>query len=143
MSTLTKTLLTVAGVSLLLNVVWENLQAPLYQGYNNFWQHFPICFAASLGDVLVIVILYFLLAAVKKDVFWITKMNKVDVTVLLILGAIVAVAVEKWAIGIGRWEYLSAMPLIPYLKVGLLPVIQMMLLPILTFYFTKKLYDTR
>lgn len=142
MSKLTKTLLTVTGVGLLLNVVWENLQAPLYQGYNNFWQHFPICFVASLGDMLVIVILYFLIVAVKKDVFWIVKIDKVDLAILIVAGAIIAITIEKGALYIGRWEYTSAMPLIPYIDIGFFPVVQMMLLPVSAFYFTKKLYDT-
>lgn len=35
------------GGSFLLNLLWENLQAPLYVGYTSFAQHFWICFKAT------------------------------------------------------------------------------------------------
>lgn len=138
MSKLIRTLLIIAGISLVLNLVWENLQAPLYQGYDSFWQHLPICSVASLGDVLIILVLYFVMAVVNKDIHWITKMSKSDVLILIVIGALVAVGIEKWALATERWQYGSAMPLIPYVEVGLLPVIQMSLLPLLAFYISKR-----
>lgn len=138
MNKLAKTLLIIAGTSLVLNLAWENLQAPLYQGYSNFWQHFPICSIASLGDVLIILVLYFVLAIVNRDILWISKMNRADVVVLIALGVLVAIGIEKWALATLRWQYSSAMPLIPYVKVGLLPVLQMGLLPLITYYVGKR-----
>ena len=90
-----KVLFIVAGISLFLNFVWENLQAPLYQGYSNFWQHLPICSIASLGDVLIILLLYFILAIFNKDIYWITKMSKIDILTVIFLGMLVAVGIEK------------------------------------------------
>ncbi len=138
MSKLAKTLLIVAGISLLLNFVWENLQAPLYQGYSNFWQHLPICSVASLGDVLIIFVLYFLWAIIKKDPLWISKMSKLDVILLITVGALIAVLIEKWALGTARWEYTSTMPLIPYANVGLLPILQMVILPWASYRLARK-----
>lgn len=138
MNKLTKTLLIIAGISLVLNLAWENLQAPLYQGYSNFWQHLPICSIASLGDVLIILVLYFMLTIVNRDTLWISKMNGADVAVLIVLGALVAVGIEKWALATERWHYSSAMPLIPNTEVGLLPVLQMSLSPLLTCYISKR-----
>lgn len=137
MNTLLKTLLTVAGVSLLLNIVWENAQAPLYQEYSNFWQHLLICSVASLGDVLVILVLYLVLAIANRDMLWVAKMSKKDVAISIILGALVSIGIEKWALATGRWQY-DSMPLIPYIEVGLLPVLQMSLLPLLVYYFSKR-----
>lgn len=138
MSRLTKTILTLSGTSLLLNFVWENLQAPLYQGYSNFWQHLPICSVASFGDVLIILVLYFVLATVNRDMFWIAKMSRVDIVLVITLGALIAVGVEKWALGTARWEYVSTMPLIPYVNVGLLPILQMIILPWTTYRLVRK-----
>lgn len=139
MNKLIKILLVIAGISLVLNLVWENLQAPLYQGYSSFWQHLPVCSVASLGDVLIILISYFVLAIVNKDMLWITKMSRADVAILIVTGALVAIGIEKWALATGRWQYDSAMPLIPYVEVGFLPVIQMILLPLLTYYISKRI----
>ena len=133
-----KILFIVAGISFLLNVVWENLQAPLYQGYSNFWQHLPICSIASLGDVLIILLLYFILAIFNKDIYWITKMSKIDILTVIFLGMLVAVGIEKWALDIARWHYASSMPLIPYTNVGLFPILQMAILPWATYRLARK-----
>lgn len=138
MSKLSKTLLAIAGISLLLNIVWENLQAPLYQDYINFWQHLPICSVASLGDVLIILILYFMLAILNRDMFWIAKISKTDVVIMIVFGVLVAVGIEKWALGTARWGYASTMPLIPYSNIGLLPILQMIILPWATYRLARK-----
>lgn len=140
---LLQTFLAVVGISFLTNLAWENAQAPFYQGYTTFWQHFPICFQAALGDVPIVMMLYFLIAITKKDMLWIREIGRQEKAILIIAGALVAVLIEKWALGNGRWQYASAMLLIPFLNIGLWPVIQMMFLPLLTFYFTKKIYVTR
>lgn len=139
MNKLIRTLLIIAGISFLLNAVWENAQAPLYQGYSNFWQHFPICSTASLGDVLIILILYFVLAAINRNIFWIANISRADIVIVIALGSLVGIGIEKWALAIGHWQYSSNMPLIPYVEVGLLPVLQMSLLPFLTYYISKRL----
>jgi hypothetical protein len=70
--------------------------------------------------------------------FWIAKMSRTDVALVIILGVLVAVGVEKWALNTLRWEYASTMPLIPYIKVGLLPILQMTILPWATFRLVRK-----
>lgn len=135
---LARTLLTIFGTGFLLNIALENLQAPLYRGYSNFWQHLPICSIASLGDVLIILVLYFVLAIVNRNIFWVTKMSRADVAIVITLGASVAVGIEKWALVVDRWQYSSAMPLVPFIEVGLLPVLQMSLLPLLTYYISRR-----
>jgi flagellar biosynthesis protein FlhB len=62
-------------IGFLLNLVWKNAQAPLYEGYGSFWQHFMICFWASLVDAGVILLLYVLLAAWYRDFFWVEYLN--------------------------------------------------------------------
>ena len=134
-----KILFIVAGVSFLLNIAWENLQAPLYQGYSNFWQHLPICSIASLGDVLIILLLYLVLAIINKDILWVAKISKREVIILIVLGVLVAVGIEKWALTTLRWQYTSTMPLIPFVEVGLLPIFQMGILPLFTFYVSRRI----
>lgn len=134
-----KILLLVAGIGLLLNLAWENLQAPLYQGYGDFWQHLLICSIASLGDLLIILVLYFVLAIVRRNMFWILKMSRFDVVTVIALGALVAIGIEKWALATLRWQYDPAMTLIPYVGVGLLPVLQMTLLPLIAYYISKRI----
>lgn len=114
----------IAAIGFLLNVIWENAQAPLYQGYENFWQHFLICLPATFGDVLILWGIYGALAFVYKDWLWPNDFKKNRLLVLVILSFAVGVAVEKYALLTNRWMYNELMPIIPYLEVGLTPILQ-------------------
>lgn len=56
---------------------------------------------------------------------------------VLLTGIAVAVAVELWALETGRWAYGAAMPIVPILKTGLTPTIQLAI----TGYLTQKIYE--
>lgn len=121
-----------------LNFIWENAQAPFYSGYQSFMQHLWICTKATFGDVIIILLLYFMFAAVYSK-NWIQKLNPRYILSLMVVGGFISVVLEMWAISIGRWSYSPSMPIIPFVKVGLLPVIQMMILPLLIFYLTTRI----
>lgn len=141
-------ILVLAGFGFASNLIWENLQAPLYgYSYVKFWQHFGMCFWATIGDVVFIVVLYGIMAWLRKNWFWILEIKIQDIVILLLLGGLGAVVIEKVALGLFAWRYTSAMPVIPWLKVGLIPVLQMLILPLWSFYLTRfilnKQYVTR
>ncbi|MBI2037892.1 MAG: hypothetical protein HYT15_03100 [Candidatus Magasanikbacteria bacterium] len=115
-------------IAFIFHLVWENVQRPLFQGYGSFIQHFPVCFVATIGDVVFTFLVYAFMALVKKDWNWIARLNKTDIFILAIVGFLFAVGIEWRALLFGRWAYADAMPIIPYLKVGLAPVMQMVLL---------------
>ncbi|QQG38656.1 MAG: hypothetical protein HYS32_03560 [Candidatus Woesearchaeota archaeon] len=127
-------------ISFILNIVWENVQAPFYDGYQSFWQHFLICVQGAVGDTVIIVILYLLFAGIFSNAYWIKRINFNSTAILIIIGAIAAIIIEKVALSVGRWEY-AAMPIIPLLKVGLLPILQMIILPIATFKIAWRIYS--
>ncbi len=133
-----KTVLLIVGVGFATNVIWENAQAPLYHGYSNFWQHLSICSLSTLGDVLIIFILYAFVVIIRRDKYWVSNIRTSDVLTLFVLGGLVAIGIERWALATDRWEYTTMMPLIPMLQVGLLPVLQMIILPICTFYVVAR-----
>ena len=58
------------------------------------------------------------------------------VAVVMIIGGIGAALSEKWHVSQGNWNYSEAMPLIPVLRVGLSPVAQFTLLPIIIHYYS-------
>lgn len=121
-------------IGFLLNLIWENAQAPLYKGYNGFFGHFWICFAASVVDALVLLLLYTLLAMFNHSLYWFLDARVWQHGFLVIIGGLLAVWFEKWALGAEQWSYTNAMPVVPSLDVGLLPFLQLMTLPWLTFY---------
>lgn len=133
-----RALVTISALGLALNVLWENLQAPLYEGYTSFIQHVPICLVASLGDAAIIVFLYALFALFFRDTLWFGNLNWRYIVSLIIIGAIIGVGIEKWGLITGRWSYTEGMPIIPLLNVGLTPILQMMITPTVTFYLSAK-----
>jgi hypothetical protein len=78
-----------------------------------------------------------LLAAWYRDFFWVEYLNwKAAVTIILAGGAI-AVGFEYWAMETESWAYTEDMPVVPYMEIGLSPLLQMMLLPLLTFWLSN------
>lgn len=134
------------GSSFLLHLLWENLQAPLYQGFASFQQHFWICLKGTVGDILFMLVIYATLAVVYRNSLWMndraTYTHPATWILTPFVGILLAVSFERWAVYVDhRWEYMEAMPLIPILQIGLTPVLQMMLIPLiallLTFRFSR------
>lgn len=123
------------------NLIWENLQAPLYQGYESFITHFLFCLGASIIDGVVIVAFYLIISLVRNNFVWLVEMRTTDVFLLFTLGAVTAFAFEKWAISSGWWDYNQNMPII--FGVGLTPLIQLPILSVLSIYLIKFLARKR
>ena len=126
--------LKILALGFILNLVWENAQAPLFNGYQNLIQHFMPCFWATIGDAVIILLLYEFYVFWYKDRYWIKHMKVRQIVTLMIVGAVLVVFMEWGALASGRWSYTEYMPIVPIFDVGLLPVLQMMFLPALTFY---------
>ncbi|MDA1169465.1 MAG: hypothetical protein O3A36_03950, partial [bacterium] len=75
--------------------------------------------------------------SLKNDFNWIASLNKKDIITLAAIGLCIAVGIEWRALLFERWAYTDVMPIIPYLKVGLTPMLQMILLLPLSMYLTK------
>ena len=131
-------LLFMTGIGFLLNLIWEVTQRPLYEGYVGIWHHLPNCLWASVVDVIVILVFWFLFASYYKNFFWVKDISWKDVLVLMLLGAAVAVGFEQVSIGADMWSYADEMPVVPYLATGLSPLLQMMILPSLTFWLSSR-----
>ena len=124
----------IAALAFFLNLIWENTQAPLYAGYTGFLQHFLACLRAVAGDVIITLLLFGAAALVTNNA---RRMRKGDIPTAAFIGAagaLVAIIIELHALQSGRWSYTDAMPLIPLLNVGLLPVLQLALLPLAAIY---------
>jgi hypothetical protein len=94
---------------------------------------------ASLGDVTIILLLYFLGCLIFKDLRWVIYLNKSKIFYIVLTGFVVGVTIEKVCLEADRWSYSKAMPVIPMIKVGLSPILQMTILPLATFALAKRL----
>ncbi len=113
---------------------------PLYDvGGLAFWEHFPMCVIATVWDAIIITGMYLIFKAAFGDYFWINNLNWKKVLPVIVLGLFVALFIEERALYDGRWAYNELMPIVPFSHAGLSPVLQMMFLPVGTFYLVAKL----
>ena len=101
----------------ILNLFWENLHSALYASYQGGAITESILLRASLFDALIVS----LIALISLEIgFFMGKL-----WLSLIFGAAIAIAIEYYALGTGRWAYNYLMPIIPYLNIGLTPAVQL------------------
>lgn len=121
-------------VAVLINYVWEIVQAPLYVGMENFnlvWWH---CGLAALGDGLLVLLIYGVGWGVLRRRDWFVRPGIAGYAVMLAAGLMISVGIEWLAVFVAkRWAYTARMPLVPLINVGLAPVAQMLVLPPLIF----------
>ncbi len=84
---------------------------------------------AALGDVLLTWMIYACAAAAAGRWRWNAGASRGREWAVLVGAAIsLGVAVEVWALASGRWTYTSGMPVLPGLRVGLVPIAQLLIL---------------
>lgn len=120
-------------ISFLLNLLWELLQLPLYKNADYDFNHIAFCALAAVADVLMILLLYFGLALILKNLFWIQHIKIQQVVIVVLIGGAGAVLSEMRHLALGSWAYDDSMPIIPLVNVGISPVLQFMLLPLLSY----------
>ena len=128
--------LIMSAISFILNEVWELLQMPLY--YSAFYNlgHIVFCTLAALADMIMVLLLYFSFGFIYKNLFWIAQRNWFKIFVVMLTGAVGAVLSEKRHLLLGSWAYDQSMPIIPFVNVGLSPVLQFFLLPVIIYFLS-------
>lgn len=129
-------ILLLTAVAFLLNLAWELLQGPLYEGYEYDLRHVSICVLASVADALMVLLLYLGFAKILKDALWVRHISASRIVWLIVIGGIGAILMEMRHLKEGNWAYSEAMPVIPLVQAGLSPVIQFMLLPLLSIFLS-------
>lgn len=121
-------------LAFVLNFAWEITQIPLYK--NNVYDvlHISFCALAAVADVIMILLIYFGYALVFKNTFFIKNINIQRALLVILTGGIGAILAEMRHLSEGDWAYSSLMPIIPIVNAGISPVLQFMLLPLLTYH---------
>ena len=117
-------LIQLVGYTFMLHTLWENVQGPLYFGYQTPAQWVPMALYGTAGDVMYTFLVYWLYR------WWIGSRSLVarDFMLLAGIGFVLAIGIELKAMYFELWSYAPTMPLIPLLNVGLSPILQMTLL---------------
>lgn len=119
----------ITAYSFILNFAWEMLQMPLFQNMSLDLQSTLFCALASVADTIMVLLIYYGFALLFNNTWWMVRPVPYRIALLVIAGGAGAVLAELRHIKLGTWSYSTLMPIIPGLKVGLVPVIQFMLLP--------------
>ena len=127
-------LISVAG---LLHFVWESLHLQLYSNYEALGSGWTLILFATFGDMMYTLLIVLLIALVHGRLEWIQQPKRNDFMAIAFLGGLVACMVEYKALALHRWGYAAAMPIVPFLGVGLSPLLQMMLLTPLSVYVSR------
>ncbi|OJI08874.1 MAG: hypothetical protein COX02_01485 [Candidatus Vogelbacteria bacterium CG22_combo_CG10-13_8_21_14_all_37_9] len=104
-------------LALILNLIWEHWHSQFYQHYQGGEISNFILGRAALFDAsfITLVSLSFLVFQRLQKRLWLA----------FVIGVVFALALELFALQTGRWSYNSLMPIIPLLKVGLTPTLQL------------------
>lgn len=121
----------VFAVAYALNFVWEYAHYPLYVCD---WNRLVCALVASIGDGVIVLGIYWLIAWVFSDLLWISSISAKQATLAVLSGLAVAWIVELRALALGKWLYSASMPIVPGTGAGLSPLLQLALLPLLTFW---------
>jgi hypothetical protein len=122
------------AIAVLLNYPWERAQAALYIALDGSTIPPWLCFAASLVDGLFLVAIYAVGWTILGRSDWFLHPGVLGYMVMLAAGLTIGVSVEWSTIYLApQWAYTERMPLMPGLGVGLAPIVQMLVLPPLTF----------
>ena len=120
-------------VAVAINFAWETGQSQLFASMGGRLSGTWWCFAASLGDGVILLAIAAAGRVPFRRIDWFVRPGPEGYAFMGALGMTAAVAIEIGARATGRWAYTDQMPLIPVIHVGLVPVLQMLVLPPLVF----------
>jgi hypothetical protein len=127
-----------------LNLTWEVAQIYAYEfPETTLIQDVIGCFIPTLGDGLMTLIIFWIGLTVFRDSKWILAPGVKGYVLMLAVGLLLAVIVEWNAFRTGAWGYNEQMITIPILGVGLLPILQMLLLPPATAVLVQRIWRRR
>ena len=124
----------VFAIAVVVNYPWELAQSPLYAGQDDVGVLLWHCLRAAGGDGLLVLVIFAGGALVTRRPDWHVQPGRGGYLWMLSAGLLIGVVVEWLAVHVaGRWAYEARMPLVPGLRIGLVPVLQMLVLPPLIF----------
>jgi len=123
------------------NFIWEMLQMPFFSFSEklSLGEINDACLQASIGDALMLVIMFWIVSALLKSRDWIFHLTPYRIGLFLLLGILMTVIFEYLATGLlDRWVYGSSMPIIPLIGTGVIPIMQWLVIPPFVLWLIKR-----
>lgn len=131
------------AISFLIHFLWEMLQVPFYQNMaeSSHAQVIWTCTQATFGDANIALIAYLVAALTVRSLAWLYPVSCKALLVYLLVGLLITVFFEYLATEVlDRWTYSAQMPTLPLIGTGLLPILQWLIVPLLSLGMTQLLY---
>jgi hypothetical protein len=96
---------------------------------------------ATRGDIVIMLIAYWFVALIARSRRWIAAPTAAHLALFVAVGVTITIVIEQLALRglwLGGWDYSPLMPVIPGIEVGLSPVAQWVVLPLLTAWFVRR-----
>ena len=138
----------VAIFALMLNFPWEVLQARLFTGMSDapYVEAVNGCVQATLGDAVIMLLAYWSVAVVAGSRRWILGSTGPKLALFIAIGVSITGVIE-WLATSGRWvrswSYSSSMPVVPAVDIGLAPLLQWVIVPLLVVRFVRRQLSNR
>ena len=135
-----QSILPLVAAAFVLNFAWEMVQAHFYADMTglSLWEASRRCLLATIGDVAITVAAYCAVAAWVRQMSWMRKPESRFAVSFWIIALGMSIVIERDAVAAGRWHYVSEMPLVPWLGIGLAPAAQWLLLPFLSLAIARR-----
>jgi len=112
-----------------LHLAWELLQCEVFFVHGSYDSSMAAMVKASVGDVILTWILYVIVAVVSRRWRWaVGPWSGRQIATLLVASTALAADVEVRGLLAERWSYSDLMPIVPFLGVGVVPVVQLLVL---------------
>jgi hypothetical protein len=131
--------LTLSLVGFTINLIWEINQMSYFSDKpgSTYLEGVFYCSLASIIDGLIIVLIYFF----ASKFFAVSNLGFYVLTAML--GGLTAIIFESFAFYLKLWSYKKSMPIVPFIDVGLLPFMQLILLVPLSIFLTNFINSER
>ncbi len=124
-----------------LNLLWELAQCRIFFVHGTVAPTFGAMIMATTGDVVLLVVAYFVVACIRRDLSWTLGSWGFQVWLAMELTAIgEAVVVEGAGLAAHRWSYTDAAPIVPGTGISFVPILQLAILAPLSFALAKRLF---
>jgi len=127
--------------SFLINLPWELWQVSFFQGMTDQTHGVGVkaCTQATFGDAGIALAAFWVTALFARTRSWIKQPSRSDIAIFIGVGLVATIIFETLATGFfERWAYNDAMPRLPILGTGLLPLLQWLALPPVVLWFVRR-----
>ncbi|MBA7672091.1 hypothetical protein ES703_80263 [subsurface metagenome] len=132
--------LNIAFFAFLLNFVWEVLQTPFFVDISTeintiIWYRFH----CTLGDVMISLAGFWFVALILRSRSWFLNPTKKKLLLFVAFGVSYTIFSEIKNVSLNKlWAYSDFMPVVPYIDVGIVPLIQWIIIPPLLVFIVRR-----